>query len=412
LKKLFDWYKNITAWGTPSSKGSGKVTMKHKLLTVVASFGIMLCLGGVYAWSIFAPELMNDYGFTALQTQMIFGVLIAVFPVTMIFSGKIEHQTTPRQQAVISAAFFGTGYVLAGISKGNFIVFLTGAGLLAGIGTGFGYLTAITTPVKCFPKKQGLVTGIAASGFGLAAVLLSVIGERMIMLEYNVLQIFTIIGIIYGSFILFLSLFMTAPDTSTAKQQVSIRDFILESRFLKLFTGIFCGSFAGLLIIGSLKSIGAEHGISNTFLVAAISIFSAANFTGRISWGISSDYIKARINVALAFTLMAVAILLTGFTTPSPVTFLLLSAVIGFCFGANFVLFAKETANIYGLHNLGIIYSYVFLGYALAGLLGPLTGGLIYDIFSSYRPAAGTAGLISLTGAIIFLWKKPSERIE
>ncbi len=380
--------------------------------TVFASFGIMVCLGGVYAWSIFAPELVKDYGYTALQTQLVFGVLIAIFPVTMIYSGKIENRTTPRQQALVSAVLVGSGYFLAGMSNGNFILLLTGAGVFTGIGTGFGYLTAITASVKCYPERQGLVTGIAASGFGLAAVLLSLVGERMIALEYNVLQIFTLVGITYGSAILFLALFMTAPDNRTAKQQISVCDFILESRFLKLFTGIFCGSFAGLMIIGSLKSIGAEHGISNTFLVAAISVFSAANFAGRISWGISSDYIKARINVTVAFTFMAVAILLTGFTSPSPIAFLLLSAVIGFCFGANFVLFAKETANIYGLHNLGIIYSYVFLGYALAGLLGPLTGGLIYDIFSSYRPAAGAAGLISLTGVIIFLWKNPVQRIE
>lgn len=60
-----------------------------KYLTVVASFIIMLCLGSVYAWSIIASELINQYNFSASQAQIIFGSIIAVFPLTMIFVGQL-----------------------------------------------------------------------------------------------------------------------------------------------------------------------------------------------------------------------------------------------------------------------------------------------------------------------------------
>jgi OFA family oxalate/formate antiporter-like MFS transporter len=52
-----------------------------KYLTVFASFVIMLSLGGIYAWSIFASELIEKHHFSATQAQLIFGLVIAVFPI-------------------------------------------------------------------------------------------------------------------------------------------------------------------------------------------------------------------------------------------------------------------------------------------------------------------------------------------
>ena len=61
----------------------------RKILTVVASFIIMLCIGSVYAWSLIASELIKNYGFSGTQSQVVFGTLIAIFPVTMIFVGRL-----------------------------------------------------------------------------------------------------------------------------------------------------------------------------------------------------------------------------------------------------------------------------------------------------------------------------------
>jgi OFA family oxalate/formate antiporter-like MFS transporter len=44
---------------------------------------------------------------------------------------------------------------------------------------------------------------------------------------------------------------------------------------------------------------------------------------------------------------------------------MILSIFMGFGFGGNFVLFAKETAQIFGVQKHGLIYPYVLLGYAI-----------------------------------------------
>src|SRR6056297_2484631 len=94
----------------------------RKYLTVVASFVIMLCIGSVYAWSIIASELILDFAFSALQTQLIFGTLIAIFPITMIFVGQLGNRIKHQYLGYIAGLLFLSGYLIAGYSQGNFFM--------------------------------------------------------------------------------------------------------------------------------------------------------------------------------------------------------------------------------------------------------------------------------------------------
>ncbi|MFW6327735.1 MAG: MFS transporter [Bacteroidota bacterium] len=383
--------------------------MMKKFFSVVSSFLIMLCLGGVYAWSIFVPDLEAEYGFSSFQTQLIFGVVIAIFPATMILAGNIEKKRGTRLLTILSAVFWASGYLMASYSNGNFWIVFTGIGVLAGIGTGFGYLAAITLPVKIFPEKKGLVTGVAAAGFGLAAVVMSVIAENLSKDGKTILQIFRFIGITYGLVILFLSLFVYTPPQVSSQKTTKVSHLLNRKEFYKLFSGILFGTFGGLLVIGNLKTLGAQHPINEHILIMGVSAFAVANFAGRLFWGFISDYAGSKWSIFSALSFQAISIFLIGFVPLTPFFYILLSVSIGFGFGANFVLFARETSQIFGVHNLGAVYPYVFLGYALAGIFGPITGGILLDTFNSFAYATLLASIISFTGALLFLSGKGQQ---
>lgn len=376
---------------------------KRPVLTVVSSFVIMLSLGGIYAWSVIVPELIRSYHWTAVQSQLIFGLLIAVFPATMILAGKLQERVSPRFQAILSAVFFGGGYVVSSFSNGNFYIILLGIGVLAGIGTGFGYMTALTVPVKWFPEKKGLVTGIVSAGFGLAAVVLTYLIEHALIDGLDVMEIFRRIGLGYGGMILLFAFFIRKPAAAVASSLVTSRKMLRTKHFMLLATGIFFGTFAGLLVLGNLNPIGAEQGIEKHTLMIGVSVFAIANFTGRLSWGWISDYVPARTCIPIALLLQAIGIFLMGYLPLTGTLYIVLSILIGFGFGSNFVLFAKESASHFGIANLGGIYPYVFLGYALAGIFGPLTGGYLYDLTGSFHYASYAAATMSLVGAVLFV---------
>jgi MFS transporter, OFA family, oxalate/formate antiporter len=374
-------------------------------LTLLASFIIMLCIGSVYAWSIIASELIDKYSFSASQTQVIFGAVIAVFPVTMIIAGQLSKKIKHRYFGYLSGLLFFSGYLLAGYSRGNFILMLVGIGFLAGMATGFGYWVALTSPVQWFPKRKGLITGIAAAGFGLGAVFMSIVSEKILFNGNSMMQLLRIVGILYGLIILILSnlIYQVQNISDNIEEPVNVSKFIGTRIFRKLFMGIFLGTFAGLLIIGSLRIIGGQYNISNHNLILGVSLFAIANFLGRLVWGFFSDHYGASLSIFLALLLQSLAIVSLNIFPLTNNSYLLLSLLIGFGFGGNFVLFARETAQIYGLKNLGLIYPYVFIGYAIAGIAGPLSGGFLYDFSGSYSYAIFLAGFISLVGSLLFL---------
>lgn len=377
-----------------------------KYMTVFASFMIMLCTGSIYAWSMIASELMKDYGFSALQSQIIFSAIMAIFPTMMIFVGRLGRKVKFRHLGYISGILFITGYVLAGFSHGNFAVIFLGIGVISGIATAFGYWLALTAPVQWFPERKGLITGIAAAGFGLGAVLLTAIAERILAGGKDVMQLLKIIGLFYGAAILILSNLIFQVPGAIKKQDdtgIKIKKLLATSSFRILFFGILLGTFAGLLIVGSLKVIGETNGVSTYHLLLSISIFAAANFLGRISWGALSDHIGSNMSIFLALLLQSAAIILLNIIHLNDISYLVLIFLIGFGYGGNFVLFAKETAELFGVNKMGLVYPYVLLGYAIAGILGPVSGGLFYDIFGSFYYAIFLSAFMSLAGSLLFL---------
>lgn len=282
---------------------------------------------------------------------------------------------------------------------------LLGIGILTGIATGFGYWVALTTPVRWFPQKKGLITGIAAAGFGLGAVLMSDISEKILLNGKDVLQLFAIIGSSYGIIIFLVSNLIIEKSIEPNEVEIKITEYLRHKLFKRLFIGIFLGTFAGLLIIGNLKIIGGQGNISEHYLVVGVSLFALANFFGRLVWGFIADYIGANVSIFMALLVQSVAIFLLNIIALSDFSYMLLAFLIGFGFGGNFVLFAKETAHIFGLSNLGIVYPYVFLGYAIAGIAGPFIGGFLYDISGAYFYAILLSGFMSLLGSILFFYQ-------
>lgn len=377
--------------------------MNNGVRSLISSIMTMLCLGSLYAWSIFVPELKSSYGLSNTQTQIIFGTMIALLTVTMIFADKIQKIIKSKTILKLSALFFCTGYIFAGSSGGNFFLILLGIGFLAGIGSGLGYFISLTVPIKFFPKHKGLIVGISTAALGLGTVFLIYIVKPLISVS-SVTSFFTIIGLTYGTLIFLASVLMKEPVSEKIVINKQTEYSFFETKFFSLFIGIFCGCFSGLLVIGNLKSIGYFHGIDVETLFLGVAILSVANFIGRLVWGWISDHARGIVLIPIALLFQSIFVLLIGTIELTSFSYITLAGAVGFGFGANFVLFARETAQLYGVNNLGHIYPYVFLGYGAAGIFGPIAGGLLFDYLKTPSYLAYTGALMSLLGFIVFLF--------
>ena len=93
----------------------------NRWLVVGGAILIQLCLGALYAWSVFTPSLRSDpFNFTATQTQAIFSVGLATFAFVMILAGRWQQKFGPRPVSIAGGLVLGFGYILASIVGTSF----------------------------------------------------------------------------------------------------------------------------------------------------------------------------------------------------------------------------------------------------------------------------------------------------
>jgi OFA family oxalate/formate antiporter-like MFS transporter len=378
-----------------------------RFLSVISSFFIMLCLGGVYAWSIFVPMLKKQLDFTTTQTQIIIALTLAIFALFMVVAGKLERKYGPRKVSTLGLIFLFLGYMLASFSGGNFVVLCLGIGLLCGIGTGCCYVCGVVVAAKNFPNNKGLATGISVAGFGAGAILLSFVVKYLLGVypDLSVLDLFKYIGVIYAIIITFFVIFQNYEGAGDPSAKVSIGDRAVsftDKKFLVLFFTMCAGSFAGLLVLTNVKPIALSYGFAEEIATLSITVLSLGNMSGRVIWGFVQDKIGTDRSVMFAYVILIAAAIIFNFIGVSAFMLFTTIILVGLGYSCIFVLFVTKTAQIYGVDKLGLVYPYVFLSYGVAAITGPMLGGVIYDISHSYNVALVISGVISLSGLVYY----------
>ena len=365
------------------------------------SIVIQVCLGGIYAWSVFVPALMRDYGLSAAQTQVIFGATIGVFALSMVYAGRLQDRKGPRMVAVIGGVLFGAGYVLSSFYS-SFWSMVCGIGVVSGAGIGFGYVCPLATCIKWFPKHKGFITGVSVAGFGAGGIVMSSLARHLLD-SHDAHLVFRAVGLIYGVVIVLSALLLRVPEDHVVRPagKVSSMAVLKTGAFWTLFVGMFTGTFAGLMIIGNLKPMGLMHGISKWSATLGVSLLAAGNAAGRLSWGFVFDRLGRRsIFMSLLFLAASVSVLLLA-SDDAPYVYHVACILIGFGFGACFVLYAASVAVEFGSDRMGSIYPWVFLSYGLSAITGPLLGGWIHDRTGNYAQAILIAALLCAVGGVV-----------
>lgn len=160
-----------------------------------ASIAIHLCIGSVYAWSIFNAPLMRVQGvvasisqdWTLRQVVWIFTVAIVCLGLAASVAGKWIERVGPRTVGIVAAACWGSGFLLGalGIHLHQLWLLYLGYGVIGGIGLGLGYVSPVSTLVRWFPDHRGMATGMAIMGFGGGALIATPLKEFLLKLFYR-----------------------------------------------------------------------------------------------------------------------------------------------------------------------------------------------------------------------------------
>ena len=174
---------------------------KKRWLVLIASCFINLCIGSLYAWSVLAGPMaeylskLNNVTLTPRDLSIVFIIANSVGPITMITGGKINDMFGPKIVILVGGLMFGGGMFLSGFAQSvNFLIF--SYSILLGLGLGMVYGATISTSIKFFPDKRGLVGGLTTATFGISSVIIPPVAA-MIIASSGPTTAFKIIGAIF-----------------------------------------------------------------------------------------------------------------------------------------------------------------------------------------------------------------------
>ena len=170
----------------------------------LASIAIHLCIGSVYAWSIYNPSLTRLLGgvtsaaddWSLSEVVWVFTVAIVFLGLAAAFAGKWLEQVGPRKVGVVSAICWGGGYIIGGIGITTHQLWLLyfGYGVIGGCGLGLAYVSPVSTLIRWFPDRRGMAAGMAIMGFGGGAMIGTPMKEYFIRMFYQAPEFLGAIG--------------------------------------------------------------------------------------------------------------------------------------------------------------------------------------------------------------------------
>jgi OFA family oxalate/formate antiporter-like MFS transporter len=406
-------------------------------VTTFAGTSINLCLGILYAWSIWKAALVNvdlagqpfpadsmNAGWVYLtnaQAATPFTLCVIIFAIFMIPGGKIQDRISPKFGATLGGLLLAAGCILAGLMK-SYTGLLLGFGILGGMGMGIGYAAPTPAALKWFgPKKRGLIAGLVVGGYGGAALYIGYLGQYLID-KYGVTGSFIGLGTFFAVVVIIAGQLLKTPEegyvppgVDTSPERKSAPSYVANWTTAEMAKTWQCYALifmfilttqSGLLIISSAAGILKSTAKDIPFFLAngwlLVSFGGFVNASGRVGTGAYSDKIGRTNAYALNCSISALCL----FSLPMVIAsknVLLLFVVVGIAYwqyGGGLALMPSFTADFFGPKNLGANYGIVFIGWG-CGVFVARLGGWIQDVTGSLNNAFYLSGALLILGVML-----------
>lgn len=404
---------------------------QNRWRVLLASCLINLCIGSVYAWSVFATpmaehlSIVTGSALTAGSLAIVFTICNSYGPVPQILGSVILDKLGPKFLILIGGLLFGVGMVLCSFATGVGTL-IVGYGILVGMGVGLTYGCTINNSVKFFPDKRGLVGGIATASYGLSSVLLPPIANALTR-AFGISFTFRAIGLVFGVVICLCGLLVEKcppdfrpkgwqpPVDSLGRTQTVEKDWrqmLRDPIFYVMLLLLASGCFFGMMVISQVSPMAqAMVGFTAARASLAVSVLALFNVGGRIVCGYISDKL-GRINTLTIMLAVAIAgLLLLMLAGRTPAGFYAGICSVGFAYGAFLGVYPGFTADQFGAKNNTVNYALMFTGMAIAGIAGPMAVSALYRTTGGYETAFLWAVVLAAAGlALTVLYRLLSRR--
>ena len=143
--------------------------MKQLNRWIYAIVGVIVLLfaGLVYAWSVLSTPIAAEFtGWTKAQLSLTFTLVMILFCIGSLLCGLLAGRLSAKNAVRLGAVLFLAGFFIASRCQSPLTLYL-GFGVLCGLGSGLSYNAVMSTMVRWFPDRPGLISGVLTAAISL-----------------------------------------------------------------------------------------------------------------------------------------------------------------------------------------------------------------------------------------------------
>ena len=379
--------------------------MKHLNRWVYAIVGVIVLLfaGLVYAWSVLSTPIAAEFtDWSKAQLSMTFTIVMIMFCIGSLLCGLLSGKLSAKMSVRIGAVLFLLGFFLASRTQSLAMLYI-GFGVLCGLSSGLCYNAVMSTMVRWFPDRPGLISGVLLMGFGGGSFIIGKLYQAWTPVEIGGWRAsFLVMGIIIFVVLAICSFFFVAPGADfvapaakNSKAAVKIAgkeykplEMVKKPSFWLYYVWAIALSAAGLALISQASGVVWEASASQTAGAVAtiVGLISICNALGRVLFGGMYDKYGRSLSMQLVNILFIITsgVLILALAAKSVVV-----VIIGFILGGLAYSGITPTNSAFcrayfGPANYPVNFSLINSNLIFASF-GSTVSGALFDASGSYN---------------------------
>ena len=379
--------------------------MKHLNRWVYAIVGVIVLLfaGLVYAWSVLSTPIAAEFAdWSKAQLSMTFTIVMIMFCIGSLLCGLLTGKLSAKMAVRIGAVLFLLGFFLASRTQSLAMLYI-GFGVLCGLSSGLCYNAVMSTMVRWFPDRPGLISGVLLMGFGGGSFIIGKLYQAWTPVEIGGWRAsFLVMGIIIFVVLAICSFFFVAPGADfvapaakNSKAAVKIAgkeykplEMVKKPSFWLYYVWAIALSAAGLALISQASGVVWEASASQTAGAVAtiVGLIPICNALGRVLFGGMYDKYGRSLSMQLVNILFIITsgVLILALAAKSVVV-----VIIGFILGGLAYSGITPTNSAFcrayfGPANYPVNFSLINSNLIFASF-GSTVSGALFDASGSYN---------------------------
>ena len=379
--------------------------MKHLNRWVYAIVGVIVLLfaGLVYAWSVLSTPIAAEFtDWSKAQLSMTFTIVMIMFCIGSLLCGLLSGKLSAKMSVRIGAVLFLLGFFLASRTQSLAMLYI-GFGVLCGLSSGLCYNAVMSTMVRWFPDRPGLISGVLLMGFGGGSFIIGKLYQAWTPVEIGGWRTsFLVMGIIIFVVLAICSFFFVAPGADfvapaakngkaavrAAGREYKPLEMLKKPSFWLYYVWAIALSAAGLALISQASGVVWEASASQTAGAVAtiVGLISICNALGRVLFGGMYDKYGRSLSMQLVNILFIITsgVLILALTAKSVVV-----VIIGFILGGLAYSGVTPTNSAFcrayfGPANYPVNFSLINSNLIFASF-GSTVSGALFDASGSYN---------------------------